>query len=272
MPHHECLSTHLDALAASTTCGDVHTVSRCLISLSRLHQDRVDQADLQECFLLAGCSASLADQHANNLIRRCNDMTPQAYELKKRRPVDEPSAPAPTSFDASQSLPPSTASPSPTPTPAPPPPPNNNKHGHDCFKYGITSTRSCLSETLNGKVKDKDCKYVPVTTSDCLRGYICTLDSVHQDVCMQAHNSLDTSGIIIAIVFGTFIVMGLGYLTFACFQERKQHRRSAAKALARATTMKQMKQRAQNARAQDVHAPLIQQPHKDVSNPFHDDA
>ncbi|KAG5978536.1 hypothetical protein E4U55_006086 [Claviceps digitariae] len=274
MSRHECLWTHSDALVAFTTCGDAQSVSRCLSSLSRF-----DQSDLHDCFVQAGCSDSEADQHTKHLIRRCNDLTPEILELKKRRPADRPSAPASTSFDASQSMTQSTASLSASPTPTPAAvlaPIGNNKFGQDCFRYGITSTLSCLSETVSGKVKTKECKRVPITTSDCLRGYICTLDSNHQDVCMQAQNGLDTSGIIIAIVFGSSILLGLGYLTFACFRERKQHKRTAARAeavaVARAATMKQMKQRTQNVHAHDVRAPLIQQSHDDASNPFEDHA
>ncbi|KAG6010513.1 hypothetical protein E4U54_008375 [Claviceps lovelessii] len=311
MPRHDCLSTHSDVLTGFTSCGDVQTVSRCLSSLSTF-----GKLDLHDCFIQAGCSPSQAHQHTDHLLSRCNDISPQAQELKKRQSEDdEPSAPASTSPDVSQSMPQSTgtpspspsappsasplpsasASPTPSPTPSPsssvpasssstttptttpaPTPFNNNKFGHDCFRFGITSTMSCQMETVSDKVKTVNCKRVPVTTSDCLRGYICTVDRNHQDVCMEAHNGLDTSGIIIAIVFASSILLGLGYLTFACFQERKLQKRTFAKAkavaLARAATMKQMKQHAQNAQSNDVRAPLIQHTHDNAADPFKDHA
>ncbi|KAG5965163.1 hypothetical protein E4U13_003133 [Claviceps humidiphila] len=259
MPRHECISTHGHVLAASTDCGDAMIVEHCFAALSRF-----DQSDLRDCFVMAGCPAYQADLQAESVIRRCSIMEAQVQDLKIRQPANKPSAPSPTL--PGQVMPRDTASPAPTPAPTG----NSNKFGEACFKTGTTSTLTCNNQVVDGHLKSQECHHVPVTTSDCLHGYICTMDSNHQDVCMQAHNSLDTGGIVIAVIFGSFIVLGLGYIIFACCQERKQNKQIAKKveatALARAATMKQ--------RAQDVRAPLIEQTHDNGAgpNPFHDPA
>lgn len=86
---------------------------------------------------------------------------------------------------------------------------------------------------------------------------------------MKKTNALDIGGIIISIVFGSFIVIGIGYLAFAGCKERRHHKRAAAKAeavaLARAATKKQ--------RSQEARAPLMQQQQPDptnIPNPFQD--
>ncbi|KFG80471.1 hypothetical protein MANI_111268, partial [Metarhizium anisopliae] len=127
-------------------------------------------------------------------------------------------------------------------------------------------TSSCDVATENGKAVTRTCTPSKGTSSDCLSGWICTVDSSHQDICMKKQ-PIDTGGIIIAIVFAAFFAIGLAYLTFACCRERKHHKRVAAKAeavaLARAATKKQ--------RSQEARAPLMQQTQEAGSpNPFQD--
>ncbi|GAB0132289.1 hypothetical protein EsDP_00000730 [Epichloe bromicola] len=254
-----CISTHSDTLAESSSCGDAGIVSQCLSSLSSF-----DRTHLRACYVRAGCSPSQAAEQTEHAINRCNDMT-QVNELRRRLPPARGKPTTPNN-DAAQVMPRDTAAATPTPTPTTNT--NKNKSGPECFRIGTTSTTACISETVDGKVKTRDCHPVPLTTSDCLRGYICTIDSNHVDVCMEATNSLDTSGVIIAIVFASFVVTGMGYLAFACCQERKHHKKTVAKAeavaLARAATKKQ--------RAQDItRGPLMQQTqHHHGPNPFQD--
>lgn len=249
----DCFSSHSNDLVDNTTCGDRTAVTQCLSGLSSF-----EPANLQACFVNAGCSASQAARDTEHILVRCDDLA-RAHELRRKRaPTSDP--PASTSFDPDQIVPRDTA----TPTASP----NKNKSGADCFAVGTTSTTSCVTETVNGKVKTKDCKPVPLTTSDCLKGYICTVDSNHVDVCMQAQNSLDTGGIIIASIFAFFIFTGISYLTYACCRERKEHKLTAARAeavaLARAATKKQ--------RSQQARAPLMQQTQDHGPNPFQDQA
>ncbi|QPG98928.1 hypothetical protein C2857_000396 [Epichloe festucae Fl1] len=262
-PRQECISTHSDTLAESSSCGDANIVRQCLSSLSSF-----DRTHLQACHVRAGCSPSQAAEQTEHTINRCNNDMTQVHELRRRGRATLPAGAKPTTSSNNNNaapvvMPRDTATPTTTNTNT-----NKNKSGPECFHTGTTSTTSCISETVDGKVKTRDCHPVPLTTSDCLRGYICTIDSNHVDVCMEAMNSLDTGGLIIAIVFGSFVATGMGYLAFACCRERKHHKKTAAKAeavaLARAATKKQ--------RAQDVaRAPLMQQTqHHHGPNPFQD--
>ncbi|KAG5937194.1 hypothetical protein E4U53_000058 [Claviceps sorghi] len=281
----ECLSTHGDALVVSTSCSDAQTVRRCLADgaadLDKAGLDAslslFDQADVQACFVEAGCSVSQADEHTQRLIRRCRDMAAQAQapELKKRQHIDQrAAAPMATPFDAGHAARAAlrdrdALAPAPAPTPAPA---SNHKSGADCFSFGTTSTLSCLHETVSGHLISQACMPVRATTSACLRGYICTTDANQQDVCMQAQNALGTDGVIIAVVFSFFIFLGLGYFLFAFLQHRKRQKRIAAKAealaVARAAAMTQ--------HSQDVKVPLMQQAHDGgpdlAQDAFHDRA
>lgn len=221
------------------------------------------------------CTSTHAAEHTEHTMNRFSN---QVNELRRRGRATLPGGEKPTTSNnnnnnaaaAAQVMMPreDTATPT-TTTTTTAVNTNKNKSGQDCFQTGTTSTTSCISETVDGKVKTRDCHPVPLTTSDCLRGYICTIDSNHVDVCMEAIHSLDTGGIIIAIVFGSFVVIGMAYLAFACRQERRHHKKTAAKAeavaLARAATKKQRA-------AQDVaRAPHMQQTqHHHGPNPFQD--
>ncbi|KZZ98825.1 hypothetical protein AAL_02376 [Moelleriella libera RCEF 2490] len=129
------------------------------------------------------------------------------------------------------------------------------KSGNDCFTSTLSPTTACVLETANGRVQTQTCTPATVTSRDCLPGWMCSLNNQNQDVCMKAQNGLDTGGIIIAIVFGSFIVLGVGYLTFACCREKRQHKRMAAKAEAVALARAQTKKH----KAQEQRAPLMSQ-------------
>ncbi|KAK2608498.1 hypothetical protein QQS21_002960 [Conoideocrella luteorostrata] len=247
LPRQACLSAHSQALAEYTDCADRKAVSYCLSTLSSF-----ETGDIKACYADAGCSARQAAADAEYIINRCNDIS-QGAELRRRYRAEIPHVEATTTMAAAELKARAT---------------NQVKTGNDCFSFGTTTVTACLTEVNNGKLKTLTCTPSPVQTSDCLDGWICTANTDRQQVCMLATNSLDIGGIIIAIVFGSFIVIGIGYLTFACCRERKNHKKVAAKAeavaLARAATKKK--------RAQESRAPLMQQT-QDIGNgpnPFQD--
>ncbi|OAQ64066.1 adenovirus e3 region protein CR2 domain-containing protein [Pochonia chlamydosporia 170] len=246
LPQNECFKLHSQQLAEYTDCGDRQIVSQCLSSLSTF-----EQSDLESCYTTAGCSAAQAATDVKYISDRCAEYL-RAGELRKR--FRAAMVAATTTVEGVPLMARATTTAAPT------------KKGKDCFDVKEFDTTSCDVVTENGKTKTNTCTPSKGTSSDCLSGWICTVDGGHQDICMK-EQSIDTGGIIIAIVFAAFIVIGLAYLTFACCRERSHHKKVAAKAeavaLARAATKKQ--------RAQEARAPLMQQT-QDASgpNPFQD--
>ncbi|QUC15849.1 uncharacterized protein UV8b_00090 [Ustilaginoidea virens] len=252
-----CLSSHARQLAELAHCGDRTSLRLCLSNLPgpRHH------SDLQACYADAGCPASQAAQEAVRAVSRCRDRDGEgdadayAYaedELRRRRAAGVTPRPALNHDHRLAARETGGAS---------------LKSGSDCFRFGTTTHASCVTSTVDGKPKANSCTPQPVTTSDCLSGWICALDPQHQDICMKAQNALDTGGVVVAVIFGLAIVVGVAYVTFACCQERAHHKKAAAKAeavaLARAATKKQ--------RSQEARAPLMQQvddAHDNGPNPF----
>ncbi|OAA39098.1 hypothetical protein NOR_06358 [Metarhizium rileyi] len=248
LPRDECFQRHSKDLADYTDCGSRAAVAQCLSSLTSFEPSR-----LESCYTAAGCSASQAARDAEYIMSRC-----QAYaregELRKRfRAAMTPVQTTPAVVAAHLYARAST-------TPGP------KKSGTECFSTTELDTTSCDVATDNGRLTTHACSPAKSTSSHCLSGWICTLDGSHQDVCMKKQ-SIDTGGIIVAIVFAAFFAIGLCYLTFACCRERSHHRKVAAKAeavaLARAATKKQ--------RSNEARAPLMQQTqHSGAPNPFQD--
>lgn len=246
LPKNDCFRIHSKDLADYTDCGDRTLVSQCLSTLSTF-----SHSDLETCYTNAGCTPSQAVLDVNYIIDRCNEYT-RVGELRKRfRAALESNLPTKTVAAAHLYA---RAS-----TPAP------MKTGADCFSTSEFDTTSCIIVTAGGKTSTSTCSPAKATSSDCLSGWICTVDSANDNICMK-EQAIDTGGIIIAIVFAVFIVIGLCYLTYACCRERKHHKKAAAKAeavaLARAATKKQ--------RSQEARRPLMQQTQDNGPNPFSD--
>lgn len=246
LPRNDCFRLHSKDLADFTDCGDRTLVSQCLSSLSAF-----EPADLETCYTKAGCNTSQAALDVNYIIDRCNEYS-RVGELRKRfRAAIEPIAPTKTVEAAHVFARATTLAP--------------KKSGDACFTHKEFDTTKCDVVTNGDKTSTNTCTPVKATSSDCLDGYICTVDNTRQAICMP-QQSIDTGGIIIAIVFAAFIVIGIAYLTFACCRERSHHKKVAAKAeavaLARAATKKQ--------RSQESRRPLMQQTQDVGPNPFQD--
>jgi hypothetical protein len=200
LPHNECFKVHSKDLAEYTNCGNRQAVSQCLSSLSSF-----DSSSLESCYIDAGCSPAQATQDVDRILTRCHEYAREG-ELRKRfraaiMPVEATKTiMAPLVIRA-------------TTTPAP------TKKGADCFSTKEFDTTKCDVIVDNGSTKTNTCTPAKGTSSDCLSGWICTVDGTHADICMK-EQTIDTSGIVIAIVFASLVVVGIGYLTFACCRER----------------------------------------------------
>lgn len=248
LSRHECLTNSHADLAAYADCGKQEIIASCLSHLkSFMH------SDVRSCYLDAGCSTEEAEIESKYTLSRCDDMS-HAGELRKRyRAMNIPRADPTTTEEAAKK------SDDPKATTG------GAKTGTDCFTTGIKSTTECDTETIKGRVITNTCVPTTVTTSQCNPGMTCSHDASNLDICMDLHDTLDTAGIVVAIVFGIIITTAVGAITFLCCKDRNEQKRLAAKAeavaLARAATKKQ--------RNQQDRAPLIRNA-SGGSNPFQD--
>jgi hypothetical protein len=153
-----------------------------------------------------------------------------------------------------------------------------SQSGNECLETYTVDTTSCDVSTNDGRVSTQSCSSTTAERSSCKAGKTCSMDSSGTDICMDLQDDLDVAGIVIAIIFASAIVIGIGTLTFLCCKDRKQQKRLHAKAeataLARAATKK---------KRAEMRQPLMSQQHQqsapgpDTSalggggaDPFHD--
>ncbi|EHK49195.1 uncharacterized protein TrAtP1_000199 [Trichoderma atroviride] len=241
----ECFAQHSQELVEFSDCGNPTNLEFCLSQITSS-----DISDVEACYSNAGCSAAQAISEAKYALRRCDEFA-KIGDLKKRyRGVpegiektvaarDPVAAPAPTLWARSGSL--------------------------ECLATSTVKTESCDIQTDKGVLRTLTCVPTEVAKSACAPGLMCSMDSQGSTVCMKKQDSLGVGGIIIAIAFGAFIVIGITFLTFACCRERRHQKqleaRAEATALARAQTKK--------ARAAEARAPLMRQ---EGGDPFTDRA
>lgn len=236
----ECFVNHAQDVSEYADCGDSALLTECFASKLASSSDAEFLTSLRACYTSAGCSDGQASTEAEYAIQQCTELT-RLGELRKRYP-------------AIADMPLQTT-----------PPLLVRAVGADCFTTSDVDTSTCQTITEGSKTRS-ECSSIKAKESECQPNLFCTHDTSGQDVCMELHNTLDTGGIIISIVFAVVIVIGIGALTFLCCRERREHKRMAAKAeataLARAATKKQ--------RSADARAPLMHQQDGPGADPFHD--
>lgn len=237
----ECFVNHAQDVSEYADCGDSALLTECFATKLSSSSDAEFLTSLRACYTSAGCSDTQASSEAEYAIQQCTELT-RLGELRKRYPAiaDMPARTAPALLPRST--------------------------GADCFTTSEVDTSTCQLITEGSKTRTGECSPAKAQESECKPNLFCTRDTSGTDVCMDRHDSLDTGGVIVSIVFAVAIVIGIGALTFLCCRERRQHKRMAAKAeataLARAATKKQ--------RSADARAPLMRQQDGPGADPFHD--
>lgn len=245
----ECFVDHSADLAVFADCANHKALTYCLEKL-----ESFAETDVQSCYTSSGCSETQAKIEAHHTQERCEELV-KTGELKKRFQAEPIPNMARAEAAAISTVPAKALR------------KRAAMSGTDCFETGKTSTSECPKETVSGKTTTGSCFPTEVTTSKCASGLICTLDASNNDICMEK-KGMETGGIIVMIVFASFIALGIGALIFMCCKERKEQKRLAVKAetvaLARAATKKQRERQGAAARA-----PLIRNG-SGTSNPFQD--
>lgn len=242
----DCLTSNAAHLADLSTCTtDRSLLAHCLSNLD----PPAAREYIASCHIDAGCSPEDAASEAQSALDHCHDMVSGA-DLRRRDFGYMPLL----GRQASQT-------------------------GGECLETYTVDTTTCDVATNDGQVSTGACRDTTAERSSCKAGKTCSMDSSGTDICMDLHDDLDVAGIVIAIIFASAIVIGIGALTFLCCKDRKEQKRLHAKAeataLARAATKKK--------RAAEARTPLMAQQHHQASagpdtsalggggsDPFHD--
>lgn len=223
----ECLVQNSADLAAYADCADQSALAACLSKLESAQESAV-----QGCYTDAGCSSQEAVAEARRTWQRCEELA-KGEDLKKRFPA----APLPTLAPRAAAAGEPGAQPTVYKRAAP-----ETSSGKDCLTEKVKDTTACDVKTKDGKAETGSCSSVKTTTSSCREDVICTLNANNDTICL-VKKEMDTTGIIIAIIFAGALALMMGYLTFMCCRDKKEQKRLAAKseavALARAATKKQ---------------------------------
>lgn len=243
----ECLTSNAAHIATFSSCAtDRPLLAHCLSNLDA----PAAQEYIASCHVDAGCSSEEATSDAAVALAHCHDMTDGA-DLRRRDDLGY--MPLLDKRQASMT-------------------------GNECLDTYTIDTTACDTSTNDGRLTTGSCSSTTAARSSCKPGKTCSMDSTGTDICMDLKDDLDVAGIVIAIIFASAIVIGIGALTFLCCKDRREQKRLQAKAeataLARAATKKK--------RAADQRQPLMAQhqqpaPGPDTSalggggaDPFHD--
>jgi len=217
----ECLHNRSQELAALASCGDEGSLNYCIANLvSTDAATPIEQltSELESCFVNAGCTNAESQIEALWTLNRCDE---EPSELRRRRngaiPLPREAAPLPgiTMMAARQAT-------DNQPAPTAPASPSTLT----CFTETSIDITSCpLQTTGAGAGKKLSCFPTVVPSSVCADGLICQIDAQGNPSCMNKQSKLPLEGIIIAIIFASFIVVSVVSICFFCCKERRQQNR-----------------------------------------------
>ncbi|KAJ4321508.1 hypothetical protein N0V84_005311 [Fusarium piperis] len=99
---------------------------------------------------------------------------------------------------------------------------SSSKIGQSCFSTTVDHTTVCSTRTRDGRIETHSCVSANITSSTCSPGMLCTVhpDSGN-DVCMKLDNSVGTSGIVVASLFGFLILACTFTMIFICYSDKR---------------------------------------------------
>ncbi|KAL8406169.1 hypothetical protein RB596_004860 [Gaeumannomyces avenae] len=246
-----CLASRSAELADLAACGHAGSISYCL---SHPAQSRpagglgqvlgygavVEAADIQRCFVDAGCTRREAAVEAEWALRRCDELgdSPSMADLRRRHHHHQQNhgreaaaaTPAPRILDARQTQGGTTA----TTTAAPPAasaattattssPPQTV-----CRTIRTISTTTCPVQTTGPESgRQLPCFPTGLAVAECLPGWRCGSDGQGNPTatCDRPDDHVPTAGVVIGLVLAVAAVAGAATICFCCCRERREHRR-----------------------------------------------
>ncbi|WYZ42672.1 hypothetical protein EsH8_VI_000371 [Colletotrichum jinshuiense] len=211
-----CLRSRNVQLAKLADCGEPGSVAHCLEML----KDDFSQADIEACYINAGCEVAEAIIESQWTLDRCDDGGSIAAELRKRHvPIFARQTTEATTAAAE------TAAATATGT--------GTKTKLVCSTTTTKSTTLCPVVTTGakkGKTIKEGCFPTQVAFATCAAGLLCRNDPGGNPSCMELNNTIYGGGIAVALFFAVVITGAIAMITFLCCRESKQKKRIAAKA------------------------------------------
>ena len=105
----------------------------------------------------------------------------------------------------------------------------------ECFTTSKSSTSVCPTQSTGADAgKTLPCFPTEVAASSCVEGLICQTNAHGDDVCMYAHNGLNTGGIVVAVFFASAAALSVFATLFFCCRDRSRRQKLAKAAEAAA--------------------------------------
>lgn len=221
-----CRDGSWEDVLARLSCGDSENIAKCLEGDMNLKES----SEIQRCLQLGGCDEVDAMKQAAWLTESCLN-----HDLLKREPKNTLVMRSVEANDITASLearqqPPATAPPAnvaPAATPAPTTEadssPANNPAGTSiqCSTTKMVTTNICFYTKGT-----KTCSLKTTASARCAPGIICQTDRAGNNICMKADNSLTTSGLVVALVFGIGVASFLLALFVMCCKDRRAFKKA----------------------------------------------
>ncbi len=286
----ECLHDKAAALARIAACGDAGSVEYCLANRVPTDSQQCTHGVLADCFVNAGCTAEEARIEAAWIVRVCTmEDVDKAIEGELRRNAkgagdDNNGNAAPLPIPAATAMVPLAATPiiellkraeasSSSSSSS-----SSSDSGTDdaastftvtaassklqCYTTTTVSTTMCPVQSTGANAGKSTLSCFPTVAQfpTCAAGLMCAVDNLGVVTCMHKQNSLDITGLVIAIVFASAILLSVGVMCFLCCRERREHKRIAkateAAAIARQAVVNSKKANAavRSVAASEAHA------------------
>ncbi|KAL3427840.1 hypothetical protein PVAG01_01350 [Phlyctema vagabunda] len=258
-----CARDSIEELVARTSCGNNEAILECLGSAD------IDQlVEVELCFSIGGCEQTDAAFDARWLIQECQT---EGAELRIRQDsttadseettaetsaestaestaettarasttiastdatttADSTSAAETTSTAAAASTTSSTSSTTSTSNSATTAAASTTS-SLVCSTTTIITTKVCSATTENGSTRTT-CSSTATPVETCAAGNICSEDKSGQPICMKRDNTLTTSGLVVALVFGFGIGAFIVALIVMYCQAARQAKRDKAERMA----------------------------------------
>ncbi|KAL8307601.1 hypothetical protein RB597_000903 [Gaeumannomyces tritici] len=264
-----CLASRSAELADLAACGHAGSISYCLSHPAQSwpaagglgqvlgYGAVVEAADIQRCFVDAGCTRREAAVEAEWALRRCDELgdSPSMADLRRRHhhhhqnhgreaaAAAAAATPAPRILDARQTqggttttttAAPPAASAATTATTSSPP------QTAVCRTTRTISTTTCPVQTTGPESgRQLPCFPTGLAVAECLPGWRCGSDrqgnqTTTTTTCDRLDDRVPTAGVVIGLVLAVAAVAGAATICFCCCRERREHRsvRRAAEAAA----------------------------------------
>lgn len=247
-----CLTSRSGELAELASCGHQGSISYCL-SHPTTHRAGgglsqafgygaapVEPADLEHCFVDAGCTAREAAVEAEWALRRCDELgdEPSMADLRRRRhhhqqqQQQHPARGAAAVTPAPRALvlgarqpqaPPGGTAPAPAGTAAAA---AATTQQTGCHTTRTTSTTICPLQTTGPESGKKlPCFPTDVAYSVCMEGYLCQADRQGVSTCLKLDNRVPPAGVAVGVFFAVAAAATAAAICFCCCRERREHRR-----------------------------------------------